>query len=147
VLYLDTSAFLKLYIREEESGDVQRLVAGQSAPLPVWDGLEMEFTNALWLKVFRQELEEAEATRLLKLFADRRMRGLYFTPELPRARLLERFRDLAKLTPQTGCRTMDILHVAAALEIGIGTFVSFDERQSHLAALAGLPCHLPGAGG
>jgi hypothetical protein len=147
MLYLDTSAFLKLYIREEESGAVQRLVAGQSVPLPVWDGLEMEFANALWLKVFRQELAESEATRLLGLFGDRRKRGLYFTPELSRVCLLDRFRDLAKLTPQTGCRTMDILHVAAALEIGAGTFVSFDERQSRLAALAGLPCQMPAPGG
>jgi predicted nucleic acid-binding protein len=40
---------------------------------------------------------------------------------------------------------MDIVHVAAAMEVGADTFVSFDERQSKLAKLSGLVClpHVP----
>ncbi len=140
MLYLDTSAFLKLYVLEEGSEAVQNIVVGQHDPLPVLDVLEMEFTNAIWLKVFWSELRKPEAVRLLGLFEDRRKRGLYFTPELSRSRLLDRFRALSEKTQETGCRTMDVLHVAAAIEIGAKVFVSFDDRQRRLAKLAGLTC-------
>ncbi len=42
MLYLDTSAFLKLYIREAGSEQVQSMVVSQFEPLPVWEILEME---------------------------------------------------------------------------------------------------------
>jgi len=140
MLYLDTSALLKLYVRETGSEEVQALLQAQSEPIPVWDTLEMEFTNALWMRVFWKEIAAEEARGQLELFGLRLKRGLYFTPELSRSRLLDRFRALAERTPETGCRTMDVLHVAAAQELNAGLFVSFDERQRRLAGLTGLPC-------
>ena len=37
-----------------------------------------------------------------------------------------------------GCRTLDIIHVAAALVIGAREFITFDGRQAALARQAGL---------
>ena len=37
-----------------------------------------------------------------------------------------------------GCRTLDIIHVAAAIIIGAGEFVTFDGRQGSVAKQAGL---------
>ena len=37
-----------------------------------------------------------------------------------------------------GCRTLEIIHVAAALVIGVRDFVTFDHRQAALAKLNGL---------
>jgi predicted nucleic acid-binding protein len=37
-----------------------------------------------------------------------------------------------------GQRTIDLLHVALALEAGAKTFLSFDQRQRKLAKAAGL---------
>jgi len=37
-----------------------------------------------------------------------------------------------------GQRTIDLLHVAIALELGAHTFLSFDKRQRRLAEVAGL---------
>ena len=37
VIYLDTSALLKLYIHEDHSEAVQEWVVSQDDPLPVWD--------------------------------------------------------------------------------------------------------------
>lgn len=37
-----------------------------------------------------------------------------------------------------GCRTLDILHVAAAVVIGAKNFVTFDARQAALATKAGM---------
>ncbi len=48
------------------------------------------------------------------------------------------FRQLSAETPCMGCRTMDIFHVACAVEIGASEFLTFDRRQSTLAAHANL---------
>lgn len=37
-----------------------------------------------------------------------------------------------------GCRTLDIIHVAAALSIGSKAFVTFDTRQAALTKAVGL---------
>jgi hypothetical protein len=41
-------------------------------------------------------------------------------------------------TPVVGCRTLDLLHVAAARLIGATEFCTFDTRQSSLANRLGL---------
>ena len=48
------------------------------------------------------------------------------------------FLHLSAETPRLRCRTMDILHVACALEIAATAFLSSDQRQNALAAHAGL---------
>jgi predicted nucleic acid-binding protein len=64
VIYLDTSAFLKLYVREAGSDLVQNLVTSQKDPLPVWEFQQVEMINALRLKVFWKEINADDATRL-----------------------------------------------------------------------------------
>lgn len=138
MIYLDTSAFLKLYVRESGSGTVQEFVRAQFDPLPLWDILRAEITNALRLKVFWGDLEAEEADGLLGLFDERLRRGQYFVADLDRDRLMTAFMKLAEHTPETGCRTMDIFHVAFALQLEPDHFLTFDSRQRKLALLAGL---------
>lgn len=138
MLYLDTSALLKLYVREAGSEFVDQLVCGQDEPLPIWEIQEMEFLNALRLKVFWKDLELAEADALSKHFQQRKARGLYYMPELSRPAVLENFRELSLRTPELGCRTMDILHVACAICLNADHFVTFDRRQAELAQERGL---------
>ena len=141
MIYLDTSAFLKLYVREADSKRVQDLVTSQKDPLPVWEFQQVEMINALHLKVFWKEINTEDATRLVALFDQRMRRGQYYCPRIDRAELMLTFRSLAKWTPETGCRTMDILHVACAMQIAPVAFVSFDERQLTLARKASLNVH------
>lgn len=44
----------------------------------------------------------------------------------------------AQFSATLGTRTLDILHVAAALVLGTPEFLTFDRRQQALAAAAGL---------
>jgi predicted nucleic acid-binding protein len=138
VIYLDTSAFLKLYIRESGSSLVQEIIMSQDDPLPLWDLLRAEMTNAFRLKVFWGDLSSAEADRLLSLFEDRLRRGQYFVADVDRDMIMRSFRELSSLTPTTGCRTMDILHIACAIQLAPDSFISFDHRQRKLAESAGL---------
>ena len=138
MLYLDTSALLKLYVLEQGSEFVQKKISSQNDPLPVWEIQEMELFNALQLKVFWNELSPTEIEHQLALFNQRRDSGFYYTPEIRRAQLMNNFRKLSALTPETGCRTMNVLHVAMACQLQAAEFISFDERQKKLAVMAGL---------
>jgi len=138
VIYLDTSALIKLYILEEGSQRVQELISAQDKPLPIWDAQEMELGNALRLKVFWGELSSEQADQQWALFEQRKTKGLYFHPEIDRINLLKEFHKLSCFTEELGCRTMDILHVACASYLSAETFVSFDVRQNTLAEKTGL---------
>lgn len=139
MIYLDTSALLKLYIHEAHSEAVQEWVEGQDDPLPVWDLQQMELKNALRLKVFWGGISATQADRLIQLFEQRLHRGQYFYPEIDRAGLRASFQELSRETMRLGCRTMDILHVACAMQIDPEAFVTFDARQRELARHANLP--------
>jgi predicted nucleic acid-binding protein len=138
MLYLDTSALLKLYIRENGSEAVQSRIVSQDHPLPIWEIQKAELINALRLKVFWKEITAEQAETQIGLFENRRKRGLYVFPEIDRHSLMETVHRLGAATPRLGCRTMDIFHVACALEIRASEFLSFDQRQNQLAAHAGL---------
>jgi predicted nucleic acid-binding protein len=143
VIYLDTSALVKLYLLEADSGIVQALISAQDAPIPLWELQEMELTNALRLKVFWGDISEADANHQLELLEQRKARGHYYFPDVDRVALFNKFRNLSLHTQQIGCRTLDILHVACACILGPDLFVSFDARQRHLAQVAGLNVYMP----
>jgi predicted nucleic acid-binding protein len=138
MLYLDTSAFLKLFILEMGSQEVQDLLFSQHDPLPLWEIQEMELRNALRLKVFWGDITQKDSDRQVELLLDRKRRGQYVYPRVERASLFYRVGQLTDLSVQSGCRTMDILHVACALEIEADLFVSYDVRQTKLAVQLGL---------
>jgi predicted nucleic acid-binding protein len=138
MLYLDTSALLKLYILEQGSELVQSRVASQDYPLPIWEIQKAELFNALRLKFFWNEITLEQAETQIALFENRLKRGLYAFPEIDRDSLMRCVLRLGAETPRLGCRTMDIFHVACAVEIGASEFLSFDQRQNALATHAGL---------
>ena len=138
MIYLDTSAFIKLYFLEKGSPYVQSCVASQDEPLPIWDLLEAEVTNACRLKAFWGDITPTQADEQLALFQQRVRRGQYFLAEIDRSALMGSFRELSAQTPQLGCRTIDILHVACAMQLAPERFISYDERQRNLAKNAGL---------
>ena len=145
MIYLDTSALVKLYLLESDSHVVQELISAQHDPLPVWELQEMELTNALRLKVFWGEISLTDSNRQLELLEQRKEKGHYYFPDIDRAALFTTFKRLSDDTPELGCRTLDIMHVACAVQLGPDLFVSFDSRQRQLATKAGLTVH--GIGG
>jgi predicted nucleic acid-binding protein len=137
MIYLDTSAFIKLYLHEEGSAEVHRLVSSQAEPLPVWHFLELEFLNALRFKQLLREMRTAEVERLVSLYLDRKRGGQYFAPDLDPIALHELCLQMTVRTPALGCRALDILHVAAARLCDAALFVTADPRQAALAGAEG----------
>ena len=146
MIYLDTSSFLKLYVREDGSEFVQQCLEEQDQPVPIPDILRFEFLNALRLKVFWNELTDATVDHLVALFEDRLLRGQYVVVEIDADRRISDFRHLTSHSSTMGCRTLDVLHVATALQLRPDRFITFDDRQRSLATAAGLPVEPPAAG-
>ena len=143
ILYLDTSAFIKLYIRESGSAEVNEMIAANSEPLVIWDLHRIEFYNALRLKVFRDELTSEDADLLIRYFQTRNKEGIYYTPKLDRKDHVEQCLEFTAFSMGIGCRSLDIMHVAAARLFEADRFVTFDERQAVLATKAGLSVSVP----
>ena len=137
-IYLDTSALIKLYIIENGSAIINNIISDNAAPLPVWDLHMIEFHNAIKLKVFRGELTVDEAEYFSTLFKDRRKAGIYYTPGFDRKDHTEVCLKYTELAPMFGCRSLDIMHVAAATVFKAEQFITFDSRQSNLAKKVGL---------
>lgn len=139
MIYLDTSALIKLYIRESGSEEVQHWVASQEDPLPVWELQEMELVNALYLKVFWKDISLQDAEEQISLFRDRQKKGHYVYPDFDRLSWVEMCFKMCRATPELGSRTLDIQHVACACLLTPVAFISYDERQRNLARKMNLP--------
>ena len=136
--YVDTSFLVSLYSADGNSAAaVQAMRAARGVLLLTTFG-ELEVVNALELRVFRKEVSPAQAHSSLNDFEQDLRSGIFQLKPLPdivfgRARQLSR-----RTTPRLGTRTADLLHVAAALELGSDWFYSFDRQQRKLAQAAKL---------
>jgi predicted nucleic acid-binding protein len=137
--YLDTGLLAKLYVPEPNTPAVVTMVRSQTDELAYNDFHDLELRNALRAKLFRKEIDGAQLNgALANVEADLRTGALLRTPfDWSRIRL--RADALSqRFTPLTGCRTLDILHVAAALESTPSRFLTGDQRQADFAKRAGL---------
>jgi predicted nucleic acid-binding protein len=137
MIYLDTSALIKLYLNEEGTEEVHGIVVAQREPLPVWHFLELEFINAVRFKAFLSEMSLEDAERIVSLYLERKRSGQYFAPLLDPIALHESALQMTRRTPSIGCRALDILHVAAARLCAATLFVTADKRQAALAEAEG----------
>ncbi len=138
-VYLNTGILVKLYARETTTPQAIALVRLFSTPLPLTHFQELEIRNALRLKQGRGELTEGETERALEDFQSDIKSGRYLRPTYDLASVFTRAERLSHHhSARTKCRSLDVLHVAAALEIGSQEFASFDERQRAVAHASGL---------
>lgn len=140
MIYLDTGCLLKLYFPEPESPRVAKLVAGQ---VLVFIALhDLELTNALELKRLRKEADARQTRETQELVASDIRTGVLYRPTLVWEDVWEEAKALArKYTRTLGCRSLDILHCAAALQLSAAAFITTDGRQRRLALAMGL--HVP----
>ena len=139
MIYVDTSAIVKLYIKEPDSAMVSDWVKNNNEPIPLSGLIELEFINALKLKQFRDELNTDEFEKLISLLYEHERRGVYYRPTMDWPGVFSLAFSLSKNhTPDCGARSLDILHVGSALTMKAETFLTFDVRQMQLANQTGL---------
>lgn len=131
-LYLDTSAWIKLYVLEAGSQDVQDTV--QRAEGLCMNALqETEFRNGIWAGMGRGLLNQRQAEAAIRLLETDFKSGLLAKESLDWAMIWEQSMRLsARYTPQLLTRTLDILHVAIAESLSYHCFVTGDSRQKQM---------------
>ncbi|MDO8835675.1 MAG: hypothetical protein Q7V01_08760 [Vicinamibacterales bacterium] len=111
----------------------------QPLPLPLTWLHQLEFRNALRLRVFRGEITSAQRDASLNALLADVAAGVLTGAAPPLAEILTEAERLSALQTETlGTRSLDILHVSAALVLGLAQFLTFDQRQIALAKAAGL---------
>ncbi|MBS4730644.1 type II toxin-antitoxin system VapC family toxin [Mycobacterium sp. SM1] len=131
MLYLDTSALMKLIRREPESHALA-------------DWLDAH-TPAPWVS---STLVEVELPRALRRIAPALLAGVpAIVARVARYEIDELVRAAAAAYPDPALRSLDAIHLATAHAVfgaRLRAFVSYDERLLAAAAAAGLPTATPG---
>jgi len=137
--YVDPSALLKLYIHQRESAAMSAWRARSKGALAVTHHGRAEIVNGICLAVFRGDITTDAKNDALASFDEDFAEGRYVQADLLWRATLQRAGELSrKHTPTLGCRTLDVLHVASALELGLRRFLTFDLRQHRLVRAVGL---------
>ena len=137
-LYLDTGALVKLYVEEEHTLEVIKLVQ-EARTLSLNLLQETELITALWAQHGRGNLSALTVNKILN----------DFNSDIDAFRLIriaidwdEAWESAKKLscsyTAETLARTLDILHVAIAKQLQAKEFVTGDKRQAEIAKRAQL---------
>ncbi len=137
--YIDTSLFVKSFVLEPDSPEAVEIIEASGEPFAFSHLHEIEIPNAIRLKRFRGEITRAQETKALRAFAADVESGRFARPAYDIGAVFSRAEQLsARHSGDIGTRSLDLLHVAAALEAGCTGFASFDERQRKAAVLSGL---------
>jgi hypothetical protein len=103
-------------------------------PVPLTLHGKAELINSVYLAVFRGDISAALADGAMGDLDSDLTQGRLALAEVPWRRVLERAAELSRMhTSSFGTRTLDVLHVASALELRSRAFVTYDERQAVLA--------------
>ena len=142
--YADTGVLVKGYVLESDSEEAINILESLGDHLLYSHLHSIEIPNAIRLKRFRGEITKAQEIAANRAFLSDIESGV-LTPcdyDLGEVFLLAE-RLSAKHSAIIGSRSLDLLHVAAALEAGATHFASLDTRQRKIASLNGLKI-LPG---
>jgi predicted nucleic acid-binding protein len=139
VAFADTGFIASLYLEESTSNAADAALGENREPLPLTPLALLELRNAFNRAVQRQRITAAERDTLWQdVEADIASGFLVLTP-IPTDELHHKARRLSdRHTPTLGTRSLDLLHVAAALVLGAKEFFSFDDRQRKAVASEGL---------
>ena len=137
--YADTGFVVTLYKEETTSTRAAALMAKQTASVWLSQLGVLEFRNALHLAVFRGDVTADDAAIMQRLFQEDVANGIFTIAPIPATELFAKAIELAdRHSAAIGTRSLDLLHVAAALLLNAELFFSFDERQCHAAKAEGL---------
>jgi predicted nucleic acid-binding protein len=132
-VYLDASAFVKLFVPEPESDNLNQALAGLTDVI-VSDLALTEMASALGRRTREQRLTREEAQRLYREASKLHAASHHAELTPPIHRHAERL----MLSFPIPLRALDALHLATALDAEAATVVTFDPQLRDAAASQGL---------
>lgn len=136
--FADTSFLVSLYIPDAHSSAAVVKMKRAALPVVLSSVVELEFLNALSLRLYRKEASPSEIAAAIAAMRRDVEAGVFRVEGLSNE-VLRRASEIArKHTPRLGTRTLDILHVASAAGAKSEVFYTFDSRQARLARAEGM---------
>lgn len=138
MIYLDSSVIFSIQARDANTRIAIGLVQSASEPLILTQLCEVEFINALCRREFQKQITHAQAQDSINDLELNLRNGVYRLLPFPES-VFSRARTISRsITPILGVRAADVLHVAAAIELGANALYTFDQRQHRTAKEVGL---------
>lgn len=137
--YFDTGVLAKRYIWEHNSHEAIAMIDAAGCPILFSHLHAIELPNAIRLKRFRKEITGRQESAAIRIFLEDIDTGRLQRPDYELSAVFIRATALsAKHSAKLGTRSLDILHVATALQAGCEHFSTLDTRQRKLAASEGM---------
>lgn len=136
-MYLDTSVFVKLYTREPDSAECERIVAGHK--IVSSELLYTELWSALLAKERAGTLLPEARQRVWRIFESHLLDDVVELIELNGHVLREAAEMIARVHPQVPLRTLDAIHLATFAGLDSGPLLTGDRRMIDAARLLSFP--------
>jgi hypothetical protein len=138
-VYVDPGALARLYIHQAGSREIATWRAKIRGALAVTHHGRTEIINAICRAAFLGQLDPNGLSETLTDFSSDFVSGHLRQADILWRAALSRAAELSQRhTPKLGTRSLDVLHVACALELKFRHFLTFDLRQQKLSAAVGL---------
>ena len=139
VAFADTGFIVSLYLEETTSKAADAALGDKRESLPLTPLIALELRNAFNRAVQRGRITAAQRDALWQDVETDIASGFLVPTPIAFGPLHDKARQLSdRHTPVLGTRSLDLLHVAAALVLESKIFFSFDDRQRKAAASEGL---------
>lgn len=137
--YVDTSALRQFYVHDAHSMAMATWRFKNPEPLSLTRFGRAELVNSIASAVFRRDIPETAFPSFVQELAADLLDGRLRLVDVPWRAMLDQAAELSRqYTPALGTHSLDVLHVASALELGMNQFVTYDVRQARLAKARGL---------
>jgi predicted nucleic acid-binding protein len=139
VAFADTGFIVSLYLSESTSAQARAAIQAAPAALPLTPLILLELRNAFNRSVQQQRITLAQRDALWQDVEADIASGFLVPTPVASDEVHQKARQLSDHhTPVLGTRSLDLLHVAAALLLGARDFFSFDDRPRKAATHEGL---------
>ena len=137
--YADSGFVVSLFLVETTSEAADEVFSAVADPVFLSELNRLEIRNALNLGMARGRFTASERDAAWETFGGEVEAGAFTFLDLDWSALLVKARELSdRHTPSVATRSLDLLHVAAALLLNADEFLSFDDRQRRVAEAEGL---------
>jgi predicted nucleic acid-binding protein len=137
--FADASFLVSAFLGDANGSKAWKWWASSKAVLHVSRLVLLEAENTIRSSVFQHAVAQQDSIEALHLLKRALADGVLVRREISSARLYPAAQRICmRHTGPETFGTMDIIHVACAVELGVTHFISFDRSQRKLAAAEGL---------
>lgn len=137
-VYSDTSFLMSHFINDEHTDQARFHIHELAAPIRISRLAVLEYENSVWRKVGFDGFRKEHAEKAIREFGEQRRGGWFLMDPVSEEAVWQRAMGLSTIySTELKVRTLDLIHVALAMELAVDSFWGFDQRQNALARKVG----------